>query len=228
MRAVVRRKLEMASRVLEFLRAHPSGDATVEGVIAKLAERIARADTLITQQRAGLIAEHASAARRLELRRGLQSQLLRYLVRVGELAAKVRPELAMRFQLPELNLALVPYLSSVKAMLALAESERELLISVGLSESALAALKREVKEFEDSMEVSQAGRRDHVGASADLGAVTNEVLKLIGMLDAFNQFRYRKDADLLAGWNLVTKVRAPSTPHEPRAGAEGGRGASAA
>lgn len=115
-----------------------------------------------------------------------------------------------------------------RGMLALAESERELLISIGLSESALAALKREVKEFEDSMEVSQAGRRDHVGASADLGAVTNEVVKLIGMLDAFNQFRYRDDGELLAGWNLVTRVRAPSRPREPRAGAEGGRGASAA
>jgi len=54
---------------------------------------------LIAQQRAGLIGVHAATARRKELRRGLQFQLLRYLIRVGEAAAKVKPKLAMRFHL---------------------------------------------------------------------------------------------------------------------------------
>ena len=122
-------------------------------------ERIARADALIIQQRAGLIAVHAATARRKELRRGLQFQLLRYLIRVGEAAARVRPELAMQFELPALNTPLKAFLTSVKAMLALAETEREFLLSVGLSELALTDLKREVGEFEEAIEASHAGRR---------------------------------------------------------------------
>jgi len=57
-------------------------------------------------------------------------------------------------------------------MLALAETEREFLLSVGLSELALTDLKREVVEFEEAIEASHTGRRDHVGARADLDAVT--------------------------------------------------------
>src|SRR5687768_545267 len=44
MGAESRRKLEMATRALEFSRAHPFSDASEAGMIAKLEERIARAD----------------------------------------------------------------------------------------------------------------------------------------------------------------------------------------
>jgi hypothetical protein len=219
MKAVVRRKFEMATRVVEFSRAHPSTDASQDGVVAKLEDRIARADALITQQRAGLIGVHAATARRKELRRGLQFQLLRYLIRVGEAAAKVKPELAMRFELPSLGTALKPFLSSVKAMLALAETEREFLISVGLSELALTDLKREVAEYEESIEAGHAGRRAHVGASADLGVVASDVLSLVGMLDGLNRHRFRNDAELLAAWESVSKVAGPFRPQvEPDEG----------
>jgi hypothetical protein len=54
MRAESRRNLEMATRAMEFSRAHPFSDASEAGMIAKLEERIARADALIKQQRTGL------------------------------------------------------------------------------------------------------------------------------------------------------------------------------
>ena len=119
----------------------------------------------------------------------------------------MEPELAMRFELPSLGTALKPFLSSVKAMLALAETEREFLIGVGLSELALTDLKREVGEFEEAIEASQAGRRDHVGASADLDGVSGEVTALVGILDGLNRHRFRNDSELEAAWESVSRVR---------------------
>ncbi len=48
--------------------------------------------------------------------------------------------------------SLKPFLSSVKVMLTMAETEREFLLSVGLSELALTGLKKEVEVFEDAIE----------------------------------------------------------------------------
>jgi len=92
-------------------------------------------------------------------------------------------------------------------MLALAETEREFLLSVGLSELALTDLKREVAEFEEAIEASQADRRDHVGASADLDDVSGEVTTLVGMLDGLNRHRFRNDSELEAAWESVSRVR---------------------
>jgi hypothetical protein len=143
-----------------------------------------------------------ATARRKELRRGLQFQLLRYLIRIGEAASRARPELAMQFELPALYTPLKPFLTSVKAMLTLAETEREFLLSVGLSELALTDLKREVAEFEEAIDASQAGRRGHVGASADLDEVSGEVTGLVGILDGLNRHRFRNDSELEAAWDV--------------------------
>jgi hypothetical protein len=66
------------------------------------------------------------------------------------------PELAVQFELPALNTSRKAFLSSVKAMLAMAETEREFLLSVGLSELALTDLKKEVEAFEEAIEAMSA------------------------------------------------------------------------
>src|SRR5712691_10173082 len=54
--AIVRRRLEMAARVRDFLRTHKT-DGVGEGLgLAKLEDLITRAETLATQQRGGLVA----------------------------------------------------------------------------------------------------------------------------------------------------------------------------
>ena len=198
----------MATRVLEFSRAHPFSDPEEAGLIGKLEEGVTRAEALIKQQRMGLDAVHGATTRRKELRRGLQFQLLRYLIRVGESAARMRPELAVRFVLPELATPAKPFLASVKGMIELAEVEREFLTGVGLSGQALAELKREVAEFEEAIQAALLGRRDHIGASAELLTVTKELVELVRVIDALNQHRFRSDTDALATWDAASKVRA--------------------
>src|SRR5258708_36626581 len=62
--AIVRRRLEMAARVRDFLRTHKT-DGVGEGLgLAKLEDLITRAETLATQQRGGLVAARAATLAR--------------------------------------------------------------------------------------------------------------------------------------------------------------------
>src|SRR5207247_10058990 len=88
MNAQLRRRLEMAGRVREFLRAHKT-DGVGEGLgLAKLEELMQRAELLASQQRAGLVAALSTSKHRKGLRRALQSKLLLYLRAVAAVAAK--------------------------------------------------------------------------------------------------------------------------------------------
>ncbi len=64
MNAVLRRRLEMAVRVRDFLRAHKTeavGDGTA---LAHFEELVVRAETLAGQQRAGVVANEGRPSRR--------------------------------------------------------------------------------------------------------------------------------------------------------------------
>lgn len=101
-----------------------------------------------------------------------------------------------------------------KGMLALAEANRELFITKGLSGTLLDDLRAAVTGFDKATGESHAGRRDHVGASADLREVAREVLKLVAQLDGLNRYRFRADPELKAAWNSARDVIGPFTPTE--------------
>ena len=50
------------------------------------------------------------------------------------------------------------------------------------------------------------GRRDHVGARAELDAVSDEVLHLVELLDGLNRYRFGGGAELRAAWESARKV----------------------
>ena len=209
MNAVTRRKLEMAARVRDFLRAHPTEGAGDTAALARLEELLTRAEALATQQRAGVVATRAATVQREKLRRVLQSQLVRYLVAVGVVAAKDRAELAAQFKLPGTNATHQSFLTAVKGMLAKAASQRELLVSRGMSETLLDDLSKAVGEFETTFETSRAGRRDHVGARADLEAVAGDIVEQVRLLDGLVRYRFGNSPELMAAWNSARNVVGP-------------------
>ncbi len=221
MNADVRSKLEMATRALEFCRAHPSDDAGYLKQVENLEELLNRAEGLAARQRAGQIAEHAGAARRMELRDQLHDQLLRHLVRVGELAAKEHPELIGKFQLPSTNATNKTYLVAAKAMLAEGQANKDTLTKYGLSEAMLQDLAQAIQEFEATIESGSAGRESHVGARADLDAVAAELMRAVEVLNTFNRRRFRGDAELLAAWDAARLVIGPRTRRKPPEATEG-------
>jgi hypothetical protein len=220
---MIRRRLEMAGRVLDFSRAHPGKDPSYAGILSRLEEGIERAEQLARQQRAGQITVHASTARRRELRRVLHDQL-RHLARVGDVVAKTQPELAQHFQLPTWNASGQAYRMAARAMLDEAVAQRELLLQNGMASTLLDDLGAALQQYDQSVEQAQSGRRAHVGAVAELAVVTADIMETVQLFDGLNRYRFRTDAELHAEWESARNIVAvPLKPVErPRGDAAGG------
>src|ERR1041384_2961448 len=206
MRAVVRRILAMAVRVLDFIRANPSTDPSYVAVVSRLGGRLKGADQPAAQERDGLLEERNATARRLELRRTMLHDQLRHLAHVAGLATKERPDLAGRFALPLGNAPHKTFFTAASAMLARAIQETDLFVGLGLGDTFLDDLARNVAEFDEVTTRAHEGRRQHVGARADLDAVPEEIRDRVVVLDGLNRARFRDDADLLAEAGAVEPV----------------------
>lgn len=229
MNADVRRKFEMAGRVRAFVRAHPSDGPGFAAALARFEELVTRAQSHEAQQRDGRISARGATIRRAQLRHQLVFQLLRHLVGVGAVAAKERPELAQQFQLPAPNGSNLALLTAAKGMLAEAEGSRDFLVGQGMSETLPDDLRKAVEEFEKVNDISRDARRDHVGARADLEAVTREILTQVKLLDGMIRYRLGGDAELMAAWksarnvpNRRAKVVPPAVAPETPTLGEGG------
>ena len=158
MNAVLRRRLEMAARVRDIVRAHLT-EGPQAGALAHLEELLQRTEALAAQQRAGVVATRSATLQRDKVRRSLQSKLLRHLVTVGAAAAKETPELAAQFRLPPAGTSSRVLLTAARGMLEQATAHKDLLVSRGMSEKVLEDLTQALAEFEKTLEASRAGRR---------------------------------------------------------------------
>jgi hypothetical protein len=224
MNAVLRRRLDMATRVRDFLRAHQTdvvgeagGAGGAAGVgLAKLEELLQRSDALVSRQRSGMAAARSATMQRQGIRDTLQTALLRYLKAVSQAAAKENPDLLAQFQMPHLKVNHRVFVAAVRGLMEKASEQKDLLVSHGMQPSLLDDLGAALAEFEKTLEASRAGRREHVGASADLEVVAAEILEQVRVLDGLMRYRFRTNADLMGEWasarNVVGPLRSQSQP----------------
>jgi len=219
MNAVLRRRLEMAARVRDFLRAHRTEGAEATA-LTRLEELLERADELAAQQRAGVLAAHGSIEQRAEVRRALQGKLLRYLAGVGAVAARGNVELGAQFRLPRTRATNQAFVTLAQGMLAKATEHKDLLVKQGLSEGVLADIASALEEFEQTLEATRTARREHVGASGDLRAVASEITEQVRLLDGLVRYRFGDDAELMTAWASARNVLGPfRSKAEPEADA---------
>ena len=215
MNTVVRTRLDMATRVRDFLRAHQT-DVVGEGLgLAKLEELLQRADALVARQRAGFAASRSATMQRQGIRDTLQTALLRYLKAVSQAASKVNPDLVAQFQMPHLNVSHRVFVAAIRGMLAKANEQKDLLVSHGMQATLLDDLGSALADFEKTLEATRAGRREHTGATADLKAVVGEILEQIRVLDGLMRYRFRNNADLMGEWAGARNVLGPFKQQKP-------------
>jgi hypothetical protein len=222
MKALLRRRLEMAARVRDFLRAKQM-DGVGEGLgLARLEELLERAENLATQQRTGVATVRSATKQRKEIRRVLQPKILGYLSVVGAVAATRNAELAEQFRMPAPNATNQALLTMSRAILEKATAQKDLLKSLGMTEHVLEELATAVGEYEQTLEATSAGRREHVGARADLETVATEISEQVRLLDKVVRYRFGDNAELMAAWESARNVTGPfKTKSEPQSG-EGG------
>jgi hypothetical protein len=206
MNAKSRRKLEMGARALEFSRAHPDASAGYTAAVTRLEERLARAAQVAAQQREGLLAVRAAAARKLELRQAMRQSHLSHLSQVARAAAREVPELAEKFVLRPRATTYLGFRTAARGMEAEAQSRKEVLVKHGLVEAVLEDLTQALDQFDAAVDSSAEGRAAHVGASAELSAVADEVVQCVKMMDGLNRYRFRRAPELLAAWESVSNV----------------------
>lgn len=219
MRADLRRRLEMAVRVRDFLRTHRTDGATEQGVVERLEQLVQRAEVLASQQRAGVVARRGSAEQRAEVRRKLQSKMLRYLSAVGAVAARENTDLGAQFRIEHPRGSNQAFVTMVRGMVEKATAQKELLVSRGLSGTLLDDLTATLAQFEQTLEATRAARSEHVGASADLKAVLSEISQQVRVLDGLVRYRFGENEEVMGAWASAHNVVTPSRPQKnPEAG----------
>jgi hypothetical protein len=204
----------MAVSVRDFNRKHPSTDASHTSVLNRLDGTISRIEEVGREQIGGFLSRHSSTVRRKELRRRLREGLLLHLVTVARDAATSKPALTEQFKLPEGNANSRAFQTAGRKLLEQGKAEQELLLKHGLGGSLLDDLSAALDEFDASVVETNAARQGHVVASAELEALSDEIMLLVGMLDGINQYRFEKQPELLAGWESAKRI--PSGPQPVR------------
>jgi hypothetical protein len=221
----VRRKLGMAVRVRDFSRMHPSTDANYATVIGRLEERIARLETLARQQQGAILASRSATERRRAVRRRLQDQLLRHLVRVAEAAAKEDPALEKRFPLPDGGATHEEFRALARQLLEQGRERRDFLLTHGLADGLLDDLAAAMDQLDASMAATNEARAASATARGELEQVSGEVMEIVELLDGFNRYRFGDDPGVRGAWERARRlVAVPEKAKEEGPSEAGGDG----
>jgi hypothetical protein len=215
MNRLVSSRLEMGARALEFSRSHPVESSGYATALKQLEEQLARAEQLAKEQERGTTEVRAATARKSELKRSIRRSQLVHLGRVAQRAAKEVPELAQKFDLPRIPTRNLAFRTVARTMLEEAQQHKELLVKHGLVAEILDTLSQSLDQFDQAVERATEGRRIHIGAAANLEAVSDEVVQIVKGIDGYNRFRFTIEPDLLAAWTAASNVIGP-----PRVGGQ--------
>jgi hypothetical protein len=219
MLAKTRRKLEMGTRVLEYARLHQDTSPAFVSAVARLRERVARADQLARQFNDGRSAVHVATARKSELRRRILRTHLHHLTSVAQVASIEEPELARKFVIARRTFTYRGFQTAATGLAAEAESRKELLMKHGLAEEVLTGLQVALDQFETAVEQGAAGRLTHVGATAELDTVGEEVVQIVKVMTGLIHVRFADQPELVVEWESASSVvAAPKSEEKPDTG----------
>jgi hypothetical protein len=209
----------MGTRVLEYARLHRDASPAFVAAVARLQDRLDRATQLERQFNDGRSAVNVATARKSELRRRIRRTHLHHLSSVAEVASVEEPELARKFVIPGRTFTYRGFQAAASGLAAEAESRKELLLKHGLAEEVLSGLQVALDQFQTAVEQGAAGRLTHVGATAELGALAEEVVQIVKVMTGLIRVRFAGQPELLVAWESASSViAAPRSEEKPGPG----------
>ena len=190
----------MGTSVRTFSRAHPSADASYALVLERLEGTLTRIEELAKAQEGGFATKRSSVVRRQDLRRRLHRGLIRHLVTAAEDAGFENPGVGAKFRLPSTSATNAAFRAVASKLLEEGRANQELLAKHGLSTPMLDELESGIKAFDASLQESDGSKQTHVAARAEMKALGDELMRLVGILDGFNRYRFHHDPELIAAW----------------------------
>lgn len=222
MQALMRLKLAMLVRLLDFVRGHPFGDEPAAQVVTRFGEVVARFQVLLARQQEGHVLRRMENARHRNLRRRITRVHLRHLAGIAPAIVEEAPQVAGVIGQPVSEMAAQQFLATVQSILATVEAHRELLRAKGMAEGTPAELAGLVAEYIQAVTEANAARRAHTGARAELRELSREVMVLVRRLEGLVAYHFRAQPDLLGAWKSARNIAWPvEEPVKPEAGREG-------
>jgi hypothetical protein len=203
-----RLKREMAGRVRESGAARPYENPGYTAAASRLDQLIGKFDALAQHEITGHRAVAGAIAGLRELR-GTISERLALLTGVVRAAARELPELSPGISRPDASSSNHSFLTRARVAAQTAATHADLLQKYGMPTTLPEDVNRSLDQFEAVLNDRHAAQAAHVGAHAELEAVTAEIMAVVNQLDAINRFRFRDDPEALAAWrsarNLVRR-----------------------
>jgi hypothetical protein len=142
-------------------------------------------------------------------------ELLRYLVAVGARAAKGRAELAARFQHPNSGASNQAYLTAARALMGVANEQKDVLVEAGMAPRLLEELEKQVSEFEAASTEARMARSAHIGARAELNVLVRDLMKEIRILDGMYRWSFARHPQVMVEW-VAARDLIPASPRPDR------------
>ncbi|MGN6393624.1 MAG: hypothetical protein ACTHM9_15460, partial [Gemmatimonadales bacterium] len=119
---------------------------------------------------------------------------------------------------------------------AAAVSHKDVLTQYGLSDALMQLFTEQLDQFDAAMQDAEDGRAAQKSATAVIDTLGAEALRLVRLLDARNQHRFKGDPDVLSAWLDASTVfglpqgqdPADTPAPSPAPGAPQGQGSSPA
>jgi hypothetical protein len=204
----------MGERVSENGHANPSEDPHFLALMAQLDQLLAEAKEAAKQQREGIAKSRGAS----ELKQSLQAQIrkthLPHLAHAAASAAQEQPNILPSYRITKDARTIRGFSTIAATMIAAAQSQHELLLKHGLVQSVLDDLVAMMDRFDQAVLQGVEARRVHVGASADLEAISDKIVRVVQIMDGFQRLRFARDPERLAAWESARTVHADPKPSE--------------
>ena len=205
MQTNVRLRLDMAGRALEFCRAHADQDPASITVVARLTDLVARAEALTRLARSSSTTAAAAVDQKTHLRLAIEEDLTA-LFGIAKVASTEHPDIAVHRRRIRPHANEVTLMTVARVALAESLTVKDRLVPFGLNDTLLASLSAGIEEYSAELARQRNAIATQVGASADLKAVTVDIMAVIKNLDALHIIRFKQDRELKAAWKSARNV----------------------
>jgi hypothetical protein len=191
---------EMATRTVKFNVAQPDTDPG-HGITSDRLKQVQGAmATAIAGQRAGRIKRHGGSIEKRRLKREMLAGPIAYLVELGEVAGRDHPELVPDLRYAPAGHSYLAHRTAARGLHAAAVAHQEALAQYGLSDAVMAVFGQQLDQFDAAMQDADDGRAAQKSATAMLDTLAAEALRLVRLLDARNQHRFKGNPELRSAW----------------------------
>lgn len=218
-----RRRIDMGESASQQAHSSPTDDSSFNAALARLDALLQRVKAAAARQLEGITRVRAASAAARSLQAAMRRTHLPHISRVVELAAEEKPELAPAVRQTRESRTVRGFRTTAGAFVALAQANLELLVKYGLALPVLNDLIALLDRYDQAITLKLEARQQHVGATAELRSVADEIVQVVQVMDGFQRLRFAQDPDRLAAWESASSVpadRHSATPADDSA--EGG------